>query len=126
LNFNPANNDIVIFDEADDFIYENPGAFKDFICNRQSICFTATLSGESSIERQVLSYLNLKVYDNSLNVAADSILPINFKQKKVYKDMELYQHLNSMKKTMATVSYMSAQKKKFLKDQGLQFFDLDR
>ena len=44
----PTKAELVIFDEADEYIYEDPKAFLDFIKQHFCICLTATSGGNSS------------------------------------------------------------------------------
>lgn len=60
--------ELVIFDEADEYIYDNPTAFVDFIKKHMCVCLTATSGGnnQEAAERAILDHIGLKVFENAL------------------------------------------------------------
>lgn len=46
--FEPEQGDLVIIDEADTFMFENPCKFQQFIAKIPCICFTATTAMSST------------------------------------------------------------------------------
>ena len=60
----PSSKDIFIFDECDDFLFEETKLFDSTIGKNSCICFTATPGGESNsnkTEAMILKHLNFKV-----------------------------------------------------------------
>ena len=45
LDIEKGNNELIVFDEADEYIYGNTGAFLKLISESQCICLTATRGG---------------------------------------------------------------------------------
>ena len=63
LSFVATRGDIILMDESDVFIYDNPNEFKKYVSNIcPCICFTATLHG-AEIELSVLEALQFKIFD---------------------------------------------------------------
>jgi hypothetical protein len=66
---------LIIFDEADEHIYNNPHFFEKFVGDRKCVCLTATCGGTEraqAAEYEILKSLKFKVYehfkeDESLN-----------------------------------------------------------
>lgn len=60
--FTLAVNELVIVDEADAIMFENPLEFKEFISKTACLCFTAT-PASSSVEKKVADALQFKQYN---------------------------------------------------------------
>ena len=61
----PAKSDVLLFDEADDFIFTHFAKFWRFISGCGVICFSATIPTESSndLEKQVIKHMNLRTFN---------------------------------------------------------------
>ena len=70
ISFVPKQNSVIIFDVADEHIFSNPKGFKKLLTkNQRCICLTATSDSKSNIdgvERKILDYLGIKVFDDRL------------------------------------------------------------
>ena len=56
INFIADSKDLILFDEADEFIYSEPLLFQTFIQKKRIICLTATCGGatQEAAERSLL------------------------------------------------------------------------
>ena len=65
LNFKHGKNDVLLIDEADLLIFEDPMLLKKALKQSAAICFTATppQSGQQSLERKIYDHLSLKSYE---------------------------------------------------------------
>ena len=62
LNFEKKPEDLIIYDESDSLLFNNPGEFNTFTGNNPCICLTATPGGEDrNLEEKVIKHLGLKV-----------------------------------------------------------------
>jgi ABC-type uncharacterized transport system involved in gliding motility auxiliary subunit len=69
IDFAPIDNALIIVDEADYFVFEDPPKFKLFVQNSPCICLTAT-PANSTVEEKVAAELKFEQYSYSLNDAA--------------------------------------------------------
>ena len=54
-NFEKADNDLLIYDESDASLFEDPEKFDQFTGNNQCICYTATPGGSNiNLEKQLI------------------------------------------------------------------------
>jgi hypothetical protein len=65
IDFELVEDELVIFDEADEYIYEDPKAFLEFISEHMCVCLTATSGGQNqeAAEKTILGHIGLKVFD---------------------------------------------------------------
>ena len=62
MTFEKNSTDLLIFDESDVLLFNNPGEFNTFAGNNPCICLTATPGGkDGDLEEKVIKHLNLKV-----------------------------------------------------------------
>ena len=63
------DSDLIIFDEADEYIYGNPQAFTTFLSKSFCVCLTATSGGknEEALEMSILKHIGLKIFDDILS-----------------------------------------------------------
>ena len=68
IAFTAEEGELIIFDEADEYIYDDPTAFVGFIKKHLCVCLTATSGGNDQevAERTVLEHIGLKVFENAL------------------------------------------------------------
>ena len=60
-NLKPTKDSLVLIDEADWFMYDDPGLFFDFIEEANHVvCFTATYGEKQTIEEIALNKRNIK------------------------------------------------------------------
>lgn len=59
---------MIIFDEADEFIYGDTGAFVAFVGMHYCVCLTATSGGseQEPAEKTILSHIGFKIFANAL------------------------------------------------------------
>ena len=70
LEFDKDVNDLIIVDESDALLFEQPKLFNDFISKNPCICLTATPGNDSDgVEKKVLEHLGFKVIDDDRNFA---------------------------------------------------------
>ena len=69
LNVEMECDELIIFDEADEYIYGKTDDFLKLISGRKCICLTATRGGQSqeASEKCVLDHIGLKVFDKVLD-----------------------------------------------------------
>ena len=67
LDFAVEDGELVVFDEADLWIFNHPTAFGKFITGKPAICLTATsgVTGEAKLENRILETLGLKTFDHN-------------------------------------------------------------
>ena len=60
--------ELIVFDEADEYIYDDPKAFLAFIGERMCVCLTATSGGidQEAAEKTILKHIGLKLFENVL------------------------------------------------------------
>ena len=81
LDFAVSEGDLLIFDEADQYIYEEPQAFMDFIRKHSCLCLTATAGDgdNEAAEKTLLGQLGFKNFENVLtNVGSKTSSATNF------------------------------------------------
>ena len=62
LDFDKDPDDLLIYDESDHFLFNNPKLFDEFTSENQCICFTATPGGDDkNYEAKILNHLGLKI-----------------------------------------------------------------
>lgn len=68
MGFTAEEGELIIFDEADEFIYNDPKAFLAFIGQRMCVCLTATSGGSDQevAENSILKHIGLKLFENVL------------------------------------------------------------
>jgi hypothetical protein len=68
LEFAVGDGELVVFDEADLWIFDHPTAFCEFIKGKPAICLTATSgdTAEAKLENRILKTLGLKTFDHSI------------------------------------------------------------
>lgn len=68
INFDVSALELIIFDEADEYIYGDPKHFLKLISKHKCICLTATCGGskQEAAEKSILIHLGLKVFDKVL------------------------------------------------------------
>ena len=68
ITFTVEEGELVIFDEADEYIYDNLKAFLDFIKKNLCVCLTTTSGGSDQevAERIILEHIGLKIFENAL------------------------------------------------------------
>ena len=62
LDFEPENNSLILVDESDRLMFEEPKLFADFVNKKFCICFTATPNNcdQEGIEAEVVKALGFK------------------------------------------------------------------
>ena len=65
LNFVPEKDWVLVFDEADDFIYSEPENFLSITKKNSCICLTATPRDDNpdGLEANILKHMKFKVFD---------------------------------------------------------------
>jgi hypothetical protein len=65
IDFKPEKNSLVLVDESDKMMFEEPKAFAKFLIGTFCICFTATQSNcdPQGVETEVIKALGFKQYD---------------------------------------------------------------
>ena len=108
MNFEMESNDLVIFDEADEYIYGDTGAFLKLISNNKCICLTATRGGsqQEASEKQILNHIGLKVFDKVLGDPGDQ-QPENheFQPIDLADHEDVFKYLQSQRKKQAMLVY---------------------
>ena len=68
MGFSVEEGELIIFDEADEYIYNDPKAFLGFIGECMCVCLTATTggSGKEAAEKTILNHIGLKIFENAL------------------------------------------------------------
>jgi len=66
LDFAPQTNSVIIFDEADHYIFSDPAAFMKFTKKSLCICLTATCADDAvaGIERSVLKAMGFRIFEH--------------------------------------------------------------
>ena len=69
ISFTPLASSIIVCDECDDMVFNNPILFMKFVKKRAVIALTASATDnvEKGIERQVLRMMNFKIYENLID-----------------------------------------------------------
>ena len=69
--FEPEKNSLILVDESDRMMFEEPKAFLRFVNGTFCVCFTATPSNcdEHGVEAEVIKALGFKQYDYILDLA---------------------------------------------------------
>lgn len=82
-DFEPKANELIIVDEADTLIFEDPIKFRQFIQKNACLCFTATPETTQSkgLETKVFAAMNMKKYFYILEDEGKSTLVPEFDQK---------------------------------------------
>lgn len=78
IKFEVTTQELVIFDEADEYIYENTKAFLNFVKQYYCICLTATSGGSTSksAERCILNHIGFKIFESALFNITEATKPI--------------------------------------------------
>lgn len=65
LDFNPEDNSLILVDESDRLMFEEPKAFADFIEKKFCICFTGTPNNcdQQGVEAEVVKTLGFNQYN---------------------------------------------------------------
>ena len=68
LDFQAKSNEVLVFDEVDELLFENPVVFARFIKNHSVIALTATVDDaqKDSIERSIIEHLGFQIWDHKL------------------------------------------------------------
>lgn len=68
MGFTAEEGELIIFDEADEYIYNDPKAFLAFVGERMCVCLTATSGGsdQEAAENSILQHIGLKLFENVL------------------------------------------------------------
>ena len=62
MEFETKPDDLLIYDESDHILFNNPDKFDSFTSSNPCVCFTATPGGEDkNLEEAVLQHLKLKI-----------------------------------------------------------------
>ena len=79
LDFSPQPDDVIIADEADDFLFSDLTAFIDKIKYNPTICFTATIDNDDKqgVERKLIQAGKFQVYDTTLDLAGKIVPEIS-------------------------------------------------
>ena len=66
IEFSIGNGELVIFDEADEYIYGSTQQFLDFVKEHRAICMTATRGGtaQDHSEKMILQHIGLQIFDS--------------------------------------------------------------
>ena len=74
LKFKSYPGEIILIDEADEFIFTDPKLFNKATEGRKVMCLTATVDDhkEESLERALISKLGFRIYDSLDGVSASS------------------------------------------------------
>ena len=69
IDFDHNPNDLIIIDEADSLMFQNPDKFASFIQDSYCICFTATPDNceRDGVERKVVEAMRFIKYNYILN-----------------------------------------------------------
>lgn len=128
INFQVGEQELVIFDEADEYIYSSPQAFIDFIKLHYCICLTATSGGkgDESAEKLILKHIGLRLYENAENISDLMTEPIDLYTKLDLNGNEsILQYVWQQAQKQAVLVYVSAELKDHFKQKAIAFTDLD-
>ena len=129
INFQMSEQELVIFDEADEYIYSSPQAFIDFIKFHYCICLTATSGGNcggESAEKLILKHIGLRLFENTESISGPMTEPIDLYTKLDLNGPEgILQYVRQQAQKQAVLVYASAELKDYFERQALTFTDLD-
>ena len=76
IDFIVGEEELVIFDEADEYIYGSTQHFLDFVKTHRTICLTATCGGtqQDPSEKLILEHIGLKVFDSNMSNISSTIM----------------------------------------------------
>ena len=72
IDFQVEEEQLVIFDEADEYIYGQTQRFLDFLGSNKTICLTATCGGSNPTEQYILEHIGLKQFENAVTKINDN------------------------------------------------------
>lgn len=135
INFQMSEQELVIFDEADEYIYSSPQAFIDFIKFHYCICLTATSGGNcggESAEKLILKHIGLRLFENTgegafgESISGPMTEPIDLYTKLDLNGPEgILQYVQQQAQKQAVLVYATAELKDYFERQALAFTDLD-
>jgi hypothetical protein len=128
INFQVGVQELVIFDEADEYIYGTTQAFLDFIKQHYCICLTATSggNGSESAEKYILQRIGLRLFENGKSISGPMTEPIDLYTKLDLNGSEgILQYVRQQAQKQAVLVYASAELKDYFERQALTFTDLD-
>jgi hypothetical protein len=129
INFQMSEQELVIFDEADEYIYSSPRAFIDFIKLHYCICLTATSGGNcggESAEKLILKHIGLRLFENTESISSPMTEPIDLYTKLDLNGPEgILQYVRQQAQKQAVLVYATAELKDYFERQALAFTDLD-
>ena len=118
INFQVGEQDLVIFDEADEYIYSSPQAFIDFIKLHYCICLTATSggNGDESAEKLILKHIGFRFYENAIGISGSMTEPIDLYTKIDLNGNESILHyVRHQAQKQAVLVYVCAELKDYFK-----------
>ena len=80
IDFQVEEEQLVIFDEADEYIYGQTQRFLDFLGTNKTICLTATCGGSSPTEKFILEYIGLQQFENAVAKKISNHIHVQFDQ----------------------------------------------
>ena len=80
IDFQVEEEQLVIFDEADEYIYDQTQRFLDFLGTNKTICLTATCGGSNPTEQYILEHIGLKQFENAVAKKISNHIHVQFDQ----------------------------------------------
>ena len=80
IDFQVEEEQLVIFDEADEYIYGQTQRFLDFLGTNKTICLTATCGGSNPTEQYILEHIGLKQFENAVAKKISNHIHVQFDQ----------------------------------------------
>lgn len=80
IDFQVEEEQLVIFDEADEYIYGQTQRFLDFLGSNKTICLTATCGGSNPTEQYILEHIGLKQFENAVAKKISNHIHVQFDQ----------------------------------------------
>ena len=96
MNFDVGEGEVIIFDEADEYIYGDTGVFVDFLGRHPCVCLTATSGGseQEAAEKTILGHIGFKIFAYAL-LEAERDEPVRFEEVDLCDNEAIYQYLAS-------------------------------
>lgn len=68
---------MLVFDEADEYFYNNTDEFVSFVAHHLTICLTATTGGSKNdqTEKNILNNIGMKIFDHNKDSDGNDDLP---------------------------------------------------
>jgi len=115
-SFLPGSSSVVIMDESDEAVFNDPKAFQKFARKTSCVCLTATCAETyiGGIERNVLKKMDFRIFEDLIEHAGKKVTAPSFKKLKRMTDEETIALLEEKTQQQAVLLYCGTELKDIL------------